>query len=282
MFRIKLRVLATAAAISLCGLATAVAQAPPAARGRANTEAANSKLWNANPAPSDPRDFQGMWWGEGVTQAGGGGAVWHAVTAAQLSKKDQDAFIPLTALGRSIRDHNLAMLASGQPQENTATNCREHGMPRMMILGYPLKIDYAPGLIVMMVEVNHIMRYIHMDGKPAPADEPATPAGYSVGHWDGDTLIVDTDHLSGKTILDDNGGLNHGPKMTLHEEFTKFTNIYGGVDLRDLITITDPDYFTRPFTAERLLAWRGDSDFIEYVCEENNRNQAVNGLVTVK
>jgi hypothetical protein len=100
--------------------------------------------------------------------------------------------------------------------------------------------------------------------------------GYSRGHWDGDTLIVDTDHISGKSLLDSEA-LSHGPRIRVHEEITKFTDKYGGTDLRDLVTITDPDYFTRPFTSEKLMMWSPNEEVPEYSCEENNRNANVDG-----
>ena len=63
---------------------------------------------------------------------------------------------------------------------------------------------------------------------------------------------------------------------------TKFTNRYGGVEIRNLITIEDPEHFTRPWTAERLYPWRGDIRIAEYSCEENNRNAPVNGVAVAK
>jgi hypothetical protein len=70
--------------------------------------------------------------------------------------------------------------------------------------------------------------------------------------------------------------------MKVHEEFTKFTNQYGGVELLDLITMDDPDYYTRPWTISKIFSWRGDMGITEYSCEENNRNVAVNGVTVAR
>jgi hypothetical protein len=105
--------------------------------------------------------------------------------------------------------------------------------------------------------------------------------GYSVGRWEGNTLVVDTDHFNDKTQIDEES-LSHGLKLKVHEEMTKFTNKYGGVEIRDLITISDPDHYTHPWTTERLFPWRGDIHITEYTCEENNRNKSVNGVTVAK
>ena len=171
--------------------------------------------------------------------------------------------------------------SAGTPLEDSSSLCLPHGAPRVMFASYPIQIDYGPGVIVFLHEVIHDVRIIHMDGKPAPADEPATYMGYSRGRWDGPTLIVDTDHFNDKTWIDEDW-LYHGPKLKVHEEFTKFTNRFGGVELLDLITLEDPDYFTRPWTAYRIFAWRGDMGITEYTCEENNRNVSVNGVTVAR
>lgn len=120
-----------------------------------------------------------------------------------------------------------------------------------------------------------------MDGKPVPAGEPLSFMGYSRGHWEGNTLVVETDHLNDRSLLDEES-LSHGTKLKLREEFTRFTNKFGGAELRDRITIEDPEHFTRPWTTERTYPWRGDGEILEYTCEENNRNQSVNGVTVAK
>ena len=146
---------------------------------------------------------------------------------------------------------------------------------------YPIQFVYTPGLITILHEVAHNVRYIHMDGKPVPADTPRTFLGYSVGHWEGNTLVIVTDHFNDRTQIDEES-LSHGLKLKVTERITKFTNKYGGVELRNLITIDDPDHFTHPWTAERTYPWRGDIRISEYSCEENNRNAPENGVTVAK
>jgi hypothetical protein len=116
-----------------------------------------------------------------------------------------------------------------------------------------------------------------MDRKEAPPDTPQTFLGYSVGHWEGDTLVVETSHFNDKTPLDFHS--SHGTKLQVTERFQKQKTPHGYTDLVVHITIDDPEHFTRPFTVVRHWPYRSDMEatvgadgITEYSCEENNRN----------
>jgi hypothetical protein len=259
-----------ACALALVAAPLALAQrAPPTPEqlaAREKKEAEDAKVWNAIPAPSDPRDFTGVWWTRGYDR-----------TFRQLDH----SLPPMTPNEAASRKHHLDMEAAGTPIVDASTDCYPHGVPRILASPYPIQYDYAPGLIIALNEVAHNIRFIHMDGKPVPAGEPLTYMGYSRGHWEGNTLVIDSDHFNDKTQVDEES-LSHGLKLQVHEEITKFTNKFGGVELRDLITISDPDHYTKPWTAERLYPWRSDIKVSEYTCEENNRNKSVNGVTVAK
>jgi hypothetical protein len=250
-------------------------RAPPSPEQIAAREQKNALEWNKNPAPQDPRDFSGVWWTRGYDR------TFRPVTDPPMPPGAAAKLLPLTALEAASRQHHLDMEKAGTPIADAPTQCFPHGVPRLMASPYPIQIVYAPGLITILHEVAHNIRYIHMDGKPAPADTPRSFLGYSVGHWEGNTLVVFTDHFNDRTQIDEES-LSHGLKLTVTERITKFTNKYGGVELRDLITIEDPEHFTQPWTAERLYPWRGDIRVSEYSCEENNRNAPENGVTVAK
>jgi hypothetical protein len=189
--------------------------------------------------------------------------------------------VPMTPNEAASRQHHLDMEKLGTPVTDAPTQCFPHGVPRLIASPYPIQFVYSPGMITILHEVAHNVRYIHMDGKPAPADTPRTFLGYSVGHWEGNTLVVFTDHFNDRTQIDEES-LSHGLKLTVTERITKFTNKYGGAELRNRITLEDPDHYTQPWTAERLFPWRGDIRLSEYSCEENNRNAPVNGVTVAK
>jgi hypothetical protein len=273
------------AASCLIGASTAVlaqgegpGASPPtpaqiAARDRFNAEQAAE--WNKNPAPKDLRDFSGVWWTRGYDR------TYRPVTAQPMSPDESAKLLPLTPLEAKSRQYHLDMEKIGKPIADAPTQCFPHGVPRIMASPYPIQFVYTPGLITILHEVAHNVRFIHMDGKPPPPGTPRTFLGYSVGHWEGNTLVVVTDHFNDRTQIDEES-LSHGLKLKVTERFTRFTNRYGGDELRDLITIEDPDHYTRPWTAERTYPWRGDVRIEEYSCEENNRNAPVNGITVAK
>lgn len=244
-----------------------------AARNKRNAEQAAE--WNKNPAPKDPRDFSGVWWTRGYDR------TFRPITARPMSPAESAKLLPLTPLEAANRAHHLYMESIGKPIADAPTQCFPHGIPRLMASPYPIQFVYSPGLITILHEVAHNVRFIHMDGKPVPADTPRTFLGYSVGHWEGNTLVIVTDHFNNRTQIDEES-LSHGLKLKVTERFTRFTNPYGGAELRDLITIEDPEHFTRPWTAERTYPWRGDVRIEEYSCEENNRNAPENGITVAK
>ena len=242
---------------------------------REKRAAEQSIAWNKNPAPKDPRDFSGVWWTRGYDR------TFRPITNPAVPPDQSAKLLPLTPLEAKSRAHHLYMESIGKPIADAPTRCFPHGVPRVMASPYPIQFVYAPGLITILHEVAHNVRFIHMDGNPPPPDTPRTFLGYSVGHWDGNTLVVVTDHFNDRTQIDEES-LSHGLKLKVTERFTKFTNKYGGAELRDLITIEDPDHYTRPWTTERTYPWRGDVRIQEYSCEENNRNAPVNGITVAK
>jgi hypothetical protein len=252
------------------GYARRLAVTPEQIAAREKQYAEDAKRWNAIPAPSDPRDFQGVWWTRG-----------YDYTFRPLTEPPMGPAAPLppmTPAEAARRQHSLDMEAAGTPLTDASNDCLPVGVPSVLHWPYPMQIDYLPGEIVFLHEQQHNVRYVHMDGKPAPAHEPLTYMGYSRGRWVGNTLVIETDHFNDKTEVDEDG-LSHGVKLKVREEITKFTDRYGGVELRDLITISDPDHYTHPWTAERLFPWRGDVRLKAYSCEENNRNRSIGGLI---
>ena len=244
-----------------------------AAQDKRNADAA--ALWNKKPAPTDPRDFSGVWWTRGYDR------TFRPMTERPMSPAQSASLLPMTPLEAASRQHHLDMEKAGTPIADAPTQCFPHGIPRLMASPYPIEFVYAPGLITILHEVAHNVRFIHMDGKPVPADTPRSFLGYSVGHWEGNTLVVVTDHFNDRTQIDEES-LSHGLQLKVTERMTRFTNKYGGGEIRNLITIEDPEHFSKPWTAERLYPWRGDIHIAEYSCEENNRNAPVNGISVAK
>lgn len=268
-------VLALCAAGWLSGPVLAQAQddaAPPRARApltpeqaaaREKTLQAQSDLWNKVPAPADPRDFSGVWWTRG-----------HVPAFRQLD----NSLPPMTPLEAASHQKHLDMEKAGTPIGEAQNLCMPAGVPHLLVSPYPIQFDYSAGQILILYEVQHNVRFVHMDGKPVPPRTPRTFLGYSRGHWEGDELVIVTDHFNDQTQIDEES-LSHGLKLVVTERISKFRNKYGGAELRDRITIEDPDHYTRPWTTERLFPWRSDVQLAEYSCEENNHEAVVNGVL---
>ena len=111
-------------------------------------------------------------------------------------------------------------------------------------------------------------RQIHTDGRPLPTDPDPTWMGYSVGHWEGDTLVVETNGLNDRAWLDAFGH-PRSESMRITERYRR--RDFGHMDLE--ITFNDPKYYTRPFTMKTGLRFMPDSDLLEYVCAENEKDR---------
>lgn len=157
--------------------------------------------------------------------------------------------------------------------------CLPPGVPRMLYTPYPTQIYQMPDRILFVFEGGaHVWRLVWMDGRklPNPDDVNPTYLGYSVGHWDGDTLVIESLGFNDRTWLDASGH-PHGEKLKVTERLTRtdFNNI------KVEATFDDPDYYTRPWVAVTGITWapnrtgpftmRG-GEILEYICQENNRD----------
>jgi hypothetical protein len=126
------------------------------------------------------------------------------------------------------------------------------------------KIVQTPGLILMLDE-GLVYHQIFMDGRPLEKDPNPSWMGYSVGHWEGDTLVVESNGFNDKTWLDSDG---HP-----HTEALRTTERYhrrdaGHMDIE--VTLTDPMVYARPIKMPFTAELRPDTELLEAVCNENN------------
>ena len=121
----------------------------------------------------------------------------------------------------------------------------------------------------MLYEQDTSFRQIFIDGRKLPADLQPAWLGYSVGKWDGDTLVVDTAGFNDRSWLDAFGH-PHSESMRVTERFHR--RDFGHMEVQ--ITVDDPTMYTKPFTIkinQRLLP---DTDLIESFCLENEKDRA--------
>ena len=151
-------------------------------------------------------------------------------------------------------------------KDDPTANCIVGGVPRSDLVGYPFKILEVPGMMVILYEAVHSYRQIFTDGRAFPADMNPSWFGYSVGHWEGDVLVVETRGFNDKGWLD-NGGKPATDQLKVTERFIR--KDFGNMDIE--ITIDDPKAYTKPWTVTQPLAFQADTELLEYICNENNR-----------
>ncbi len=150
-------------------------------------------------------------------------------------------------------------------KEDPEANCLPAGVPRLP--PYPWKIVQTPSLVVFLFEGNiHTFRQIFLDGR-GHTDTGPTWYGDSIGHWEGDTLVVDTTGFNDKFWFDF-AGHPHTEKLHIVERYRR-------PDLGHLesqVTIEDSGAYTRPFTLYGRFPLQPRTEIMEYICNENNQD----------
>jgi hypothetical protein len=159
-----------------------------------------------------------------------------------------------------------ATLAKGG-SANPTTRCLPGGLPFIYLFPIPSKFIQTPGFIAILHEAGFNFRQIYIDGRTRPSDPEPLWYGYSTGRWDGDTLVVTSTGFNDKSWLD---ALGHPHSDALHLTELYHRRDFGHLDVQ--VTIDDPKMYSKAFTikyTERLVP---DSDLLEYVCEENEKD----------
>lgn len=196
--------------------------------------------------------------------------VWWATTYSPKIQPVGGGEIPYNAAGKAAYDKNIAALKSGELIDAARRFCVPDGVPRLLASPYPFEIIHTPGQTTIIHEINHAIRVVAMD-KPMPKDEELIPYpyydGHSVAHWEGDTLVLETAGFNDKTFLDATGA-PHSDTMKTVERIRKT----GASQLEDVVSVHDPDMFTRDWSARFVYTQRNDIRLQDYVCGEKHRD----------
>jgi len=179
--------------------------------------------------------------------------------AADLKPAD----VPFKPEAQSLYKMRVETFGKDDPD----SRCLPSGMPRKDAITSPYKILQMPGEIVFLYESRTTFRQIFTDGRALPKDVQPTWDGYSVGRWEGDTLVVETTGMNGRTWLDSNG---HPLSDAMHliEKFRRPD--FGHMEIE--ITIDDPKMYTKPWTIKENPHLLTDTELIEYICNENEQD----------
>ena len=208
--------------------------------------------------------------------------LWLADTLAPWDVEDHEAQYGIPA-GKGVvvdNDHKIPYQpwalkkraelfkdASNDPQ----AHCHLPGVPRAVYTPFPWEVVQKPGLVVFLYEYPHGIRIIHTDGShqhPTGRDVLNTWMGDSVGHWEGDTLVVDVNGFNDETWLDMAANF-HSDQLHVVERYTMINPKL----IRYQATLEDPKVYTKPWTMEfPIRAEEEGKDIMEFECNEGERD----------
>jgi len=150
---------------------------------------------------------------------------------------------------------------------SAVASCIPPGVPQSMTEPYPIEFLFTPGRVTILIETYALTRRIYTDGSPAPENPDPTYQGTSVGHWEGDTLVVETSGILPETSPV-NGINGHSDKLHVTERM----HLIAPDTLEITTTRTDPAVFLEPYTTKTDYKRHRDWKIMEYVCEQNNHD----------
>jgi hypothetical protein len=238
---------------------------PRNADGRLNRNAPAPRLSDGRP------DFSGLWHAADPNRCKGRGGEF-----AQCGNEIGGS--PLGGnLGRNLPGGTLpyrpeaAKLAAARHADDSRDDphvrCLPDNPPRMWTLPHLTKAIHSPKLLVLLYEINAMYRQIFIDGRPFPEDPNPTWNGYSVGRWDGDTLVVQTRGFRDDLWID-TWGSPMSAAATMTERISRPT--FGRLEIE--LTIDDSKNYTRPFTVNLTQNFAPDTELIDEFCLENEKS----------
>jgi hypothetical protein len=201
----------------------------------------------AKPGPSPPGDISGVW----MPQQG----------TPTFSPNEPPLQPWAAAKYRSVRPGDGPQ--AGSQSQDPILSCDPPGVPRILLLPFPVQIVQTRGQVIMLFEYDHFIRQIFMDRRTHPADLDPTWMGDSIGHWEGDTLVVDTVGLNEKSWLDQVGH-PHSDALHVVERIRRADRD----TLRDDLTIDDPKAYTQTWKGRQTFKAKPGWHLMEYVCED--------------
>jgi hypothetical protein len=201
--------------------------------------------------PPAGQNFEGVWLIEGD----------HSVVRTIKSKLP-----PMNRAAAAEYAAHLKARKAGKPDFDTIQTCKPHGFPRILFAAYPIEVLQEPKQVTFIHEVHHMPRIVYLD-LTLPKLEDIDPKwmGESAGHWEGDTLVVDSLGFNDITTLD-TAGLPHSTDMRVHERIRKLD----ADTLEDIIAIDDPKTYTAAWSTRVTYKRQPGRRIKEYVCTYSN------------
>lgn len=188
---------------------------------------------------------------------------WINATPMATLKTSAGALPPLTAKGKEEYAAHKADKASGK---DPIASCLMHGEPRLLFTKYPFLIMQYGKHVDFLHQANHTFRITYFGAQLDPDADP-TWLGHPTAKWKGKTLVIDSNQYNADTWLD-YSGLPHGEKLTTEETYTLAAD---GKTIKGAIKITDPDYYTKPWTAAFTLKKLPGYSLEQYSCMADHK-----------
>ena len=262
----------TAPRAALLGLALATTALPAVALAAAPTE----------PSPAVMKAFDGLWTGFNGGAAPGAapatpGAAPAAPAATPAAPKEPTStvndrrFPPalearLTPRSKAayLKFKGLASNVIDKEPPTPDNNCMPFAIPgETVTTGWPMMILVTPKVVGILMQIDTQLRIVHMN-EEHPANLKPSFHGHSVGHWEGDTLVIDTIGFDSRAQFTD--GFTHGPNLHAVE---RYRIIEDGKIMEKTFTFSDPDALSEPYSFTRRMR-RTDKPFQEYLNAQNN------------
>ena len=196
--------------------------------------------------------------------------IWQSTKYSPKLEIQGGGDIPYNDKGKALYARIVAGLKDGSIKDEARHLCVPDGIPRILGNPYPFKVIQTPGQTTLAYELNRVFRIVVMD-KPQESQQELEIlpyySGHSVGHWEGDTLVIETAGFNEKTFLDATGA-PHTDEMRTVERIRKISP----TQLEDVITIHDPEYYTRDWQTRFVYTLRNDLRIEDYVCGEKHRD----------
>jgi hypothetical protein len=227
----------------------AVPNTPRTPDGKPNLSAPAPKAADGKP------DLSGIW------RVGPGGYLFNI--AATIGEA------PFQPWAAALYKERAGALGKGRPSEH----CIPHGVPDgMLVRNSPFKLVQTSDIVVILYEEFNHFRQIFTDGRGLPREMTESWFGYSVGKWEGDTLVVETAGFNDKSWFDDPGH-PHTEALRVTERFRR--RDFGHMDIQ--ITFDDAKAYTRPWTVTIPFELLPDTELIESICENERDSEHISG-----
>jgi hypothetical protein len=164
-------------------------------------------------------------------------------------------------------NEQVKIRSANSNREDPHTYCMPPNFPRAWTLPQYMRIVQTPSMMVVLHEFNEAYREIYLDGRPLPENPNPTWNGYSTGHWEGDTLVIETNGIRDDMWLDIKGSpITESGRVT-----EKLRRLNFGI-MQIEITVNDPKAYTRPWTVTIEMAVQVDTQMLGEICMDNEKD----------